>query len=192
MEKLCTKCNIIKPIIEYSKHSKTKSGYYNICKGCNTLPSNVFKSSGRITQPAPAFKKCKRCGHTHPINHYYNHAQSQDGYTHICKDCKPPAPPKPARKIRLPGTITKEEQTYEAKLRWVKHKYGLSKEQYEAMMSAHNGQCDICKQPSEVLHIDHCHATGKVRGLLCQYCNKGLGLFRDSIDSLLNAIQYLS
>jgi hypothetical protein len=191
MIKVCTKCSISKPIEEYSKHPNSRSGYYNICKACNVPPANAFKPRGRITQAAPAFKKCKQCKHTHPIEHYYEHKQSADGHSHICKTCKPPAPPKPPRKIRLPGTLTKEERAWEARCRWVKHKYGLSKEQYKAMLDAHDGLCDICRDPIDVTHLDHCHATGKVRGLLCSYCNHGLGQFKDSISRLLNAAEYL-
>ena len=58
-------------------------------------------------------------------------------------------------------------------------------------MAAHDGLCDICRDPIDVIHLDHCHATGKVRGLLCRYCNHGLGQFKDSISRLLNAAEYL-
>jgi hypothetical protein len=53
--------------------------------------------------------------------------------------------------------------------------------------------CQICKQVDErrALSIDHNHSTGKVRGLLCDACNKALGCFKDSIENLENAIQYL-
>lgn len=55
--------------------------------------------------------------------------------------------------------------------------------------------CEICNQPpstNEVLSIDHCHTSGKFRGLICNPCNLALGLFRDNIDTLKNAIEYLS
>lgn len=56
------------------------------------------------------------------------------------------------------------------------------------------GMCDICNStfvPWTKFHIDHCHATGKVRGLLCHNCNIGLGNFKDSKESLSKAIKYL-
>ena len=65
------------------------------------------------------------------------------------------------------------------------------------MMAAQGSMCAICglppsgKGPNAVLHIDHDHKTGKVRGLLCQACNRGLGFFRDARDRLTAAIEYL-
>lgn len=68
-------------------------------------------------------------------------------------------------------------------------KYGITKEEFDEM---YDGYCHICCVPIERdCHIDHCHATGRVRGLLCNTCNKGLGLFRDSKNILREAIKYL-
>ena len=55
------------------------------------------------------------------------------------------------------------------------------------------GKCEICNQTitESTCHIDHCHKTNKVRGLLCNTCNKGLGLFKDNIAALSKAILYL-
>lgn len=69
--------------------------------------------------------------------------------------------------------------------------HGLSLYQLKSLLATQCGKCLICKA-SAALVIDHCHATGKVRGLLCNSCNLGLGFFRDSIDSLTSAIEYLS
>lgn len=51
--------------------------------------------------------------------------------------------------------------------------------------------CAICKKPNKRLHVDHCHSTGKVRGLLCYNCNNGLGRFKDNKTYLLDAASYL-
>lgn len=75
--------------------------------------------------------------------------------------------------------------------------YGLSKEEYENMKLKQKNTCLICKkkQPLHInkgeLYIDHCHNTGRVRGLLCSSCNSGLGFFRDNITYLNEAIKYL-
>ena len=73
-------------------------------------------------------------------------------------------------------------------------KYGLSLDGYRAMHAAQNGLCKICDAPpkeGQLLVVDHCHTTNKVRGLLCVLCNVGLGAYRDRQDLLLMAIQYL-
>ena len=72
--------------------------------------------------------------------------------------------------------------------------YGLSAEDYQAMVRAHRGRCPICDKAFDSTKdtcVDHDHATGKVRGLLCSRCNKGLGFFGDSLTVLNRASQYL-
>ena len=78
----------------------------------------------------------------------------------------------------------------------LKMTYGITVEQYDALLSKQDGKCAICaaKKPggrTKMFFIDHCHSTGKVRGLLCMRCNTGLGLFLDNPKFLLNAISYL-
>lgn len=79
----------------------------------------------------------------------------------------------------------------------IKARYGLTLEQYEKLVSDHNSNCAICgSQNSQALHhkklhIDHCHKSGKVRGLLCHKCNMMLGFAKDNPDILRKAAQYL-
>lgn len=82
-------------------------------------------------------------------------------------------------------------------------KYGISLEEFWIIWDAYRGQCGICGimmklpenrqgQSLDVVAVDHNHTTGKVRGLLCNACNKGLGLFKDSIENLQKAKEYLN
>ncbi len=65
-------------------------------------------------------------------------------------------------------------------------------EEYTALLAMHNGCCAICREPfTKIPRIDHDHETGAVRGLLCQLCNTGLGMFQDSPRLLAAAIIYL-
>ena len=80
----------------------------------------------------------------------------------------------------------------------LKRLYGLSIEEYETMVQQQEGCCAICKKSSLLfsgrkkrLCVDHCHTTGKVRGLLCEPCNTMLGMARDNQSVLSSAINYL-
>ena len=79
------------------------------------------------------------------------------------------------------------------------NKYGITLEQYDAMLIDQDYLCAICKQPEQMLHkekpkrlcVDHDHKTGKVRGLLCQRCNTTLGRYEDNPELMKNLISYL-
>lgn len=73
----------------------------------------------------------------------------------------------------------------------LKSRYSLSKEEVNIILTNQKNCCAICGNILEKYHIDHDHNTGKIRGILCPLCNKGLGLFKDNIDSLKNAAKYL-
>lgn len=76
--------------------------------------------------------------------------------------------------------------------------YGITPDQFEVMLKEQGGTCAICHTDKPTLNgkgsfrIDHCHTTGKVRGLLCNKCNAGLGMFSDKIEMLNRAIAYLT
>ena len=73
-----------------------------------------------------------------------------------------------------------------------RNKRNLSQKEYEQLKSVN--KCQICgkSQTGRQLNIDHCHKTNKVRGLLCDSCNLGIGHFNDDLSLLLSAIKYLS
>jgi hypothetical protein len=73
----------------------------------------------------------------------------------------------------------------------LQHDYGISLAEYNRMLSKQGGCCTICDR-KVVLHVDHNHVTGKVRGLLCGKCNRALGLFQDSPKLLRRALAYAS
>lgn len=72
----------------------------------------------------------------------------------------------------------------------MRHKYGLSLREYDALIEAQHWQCAICKREAKLV-VDHDHATGRVRGLLCNPCNTALGLLAENTTALGRAIRYL-
>jgi hypothetical protein len=74
----------------------------------------------------------------------------------------------------------------------LERRYGISRADYDALLARQGGVCAICaKPPEKTLCVDHCHATGKVRGLLCRQCNFGLGCLGDDQAALIASLAYL-
>lgn len=69
--------------------------------------------------------------------------------------------------------------------------YGLTPERYEAMVAAQNGRCLICGETPRRLYVDHDHATGRLRGLLCDLCNRAIGQLREDSAVLRRAANYI-
>ena len=89
------------------------------------------------------------------------------------------------------------EKPYIKRRSYLKTEYGLSMEDYDKMFKLQKGKCKICKvsHPKNISHkhlyVDHCHKTGKIRGLLCRGCNFAIGEMEDNILFFKNAINYL-
>lgn len=79
--------------------------------------------------------------------------------------------------------------------RWlkIKKKYGITKDDYDALWEKQDGRCAICAVDLATVKacVDHCHQSSEVRGLLCNTCNQGLGYFADDPGRLLAAVAYL-
>lgn len=135
-------------------------------------------------QPA---KKCTRCLLTKPRNDFGTNIESNGRLraTSRCKNCLSIL--RAARVRRQNPEHVRRTRRYISYFR----KYGLSKTEVSDMESRQGFCCAICgdKKP---LHMDHCHATDRVRSLLCRGCNIGLGNFKDSIVLLGKAAEYLS
>lgn len=72
----------------------------------------------------------------------------------------------------------------------LQYAYGMTLKQWIFLFEQQSGRCAICRREKK-LHVDHCHKSQKIRGLLCGSCNRGLGLFGDSPEILLSAERYL-
>lgn len=127
-------------------------------------------------------KRCKYCTEEKPLSQFPKHSGHKDGHAAICKDCK---------RHKYPTTPAQKQRAYE---RQIKRNYGITVDQYDDMYRSQNGLCAGCKQTNNgsKFHIDHCHVSGVVRGLLCNKCNIALGLVNDRVDVLANLISYLS
>jgi len=76
----------------------------------------------------------------------------------------------------------------------LRYRYGINSEQFDKIFESQGRLCAICgsdKSDSRNFVVDHNHKTGNIRGILCSYCNRGLGIFKDDVDIMTRAILYL-
>jgi hypothetical protein len=122
--------------------------------------------------PAPPVSPCTVCAQVKPLSEFYAAASNFDGLQVTCKTCT---------KQR------RREQTIRS--------YGITPEEYDALLASQGGGCAICgvaENPSGLrLPVDHDHATGEVRGILCSNCNSGIGMLGDNPDRVIAAAAYL-
>ncbi len=135
-------------------------------------------------------KKCTDCKITKALEDFPNRKSSKDGKANQCRPCNS----KRARDWQKanPERVKQRIKVYD------RNRHELSEEQFAALINLYNGLCWLCKeQPGTCIDHDHkcCPGTyscGKcVRGWLCQNCNRGLGMFKDSLDLLAKATHYL-
>lgn len=136
-------------------------------------------------------KTCTKCKTEKDSTYFYVDKRRPDGRGSWCRDCWIDQSRNYRDRIGTRGRREKD----------LKHLYGITVEEYEAMAKAQNNVCAICKNREKAvnpqsnkrqrLSVDHNHDTGKIRGLLCTRCNKALGLFYDDATLLSSAVEYL-
>lgn len=138
-------------------------------------------------------KTCKKCGVEKPISEYYRSRTS-------CRVCVRAA--SSARYWRKRDEIRAQYTKWRNSIPGynrnanLKSNYGITLEEFEDMAQLQNNRCAICRRdakdaPKGKLFVDHCHHSGKFRGLICQHCNSMLGHAKDRIATLLEAASYL-
>ena len=130
-------------------------------------------------------KKCTKCSKLKPLDAYPKDNRAKDGRGSSCKECNNIN----HRKRYATGDYKNSNHYYRMEKR-----YGLSKSQYHELMDSNNGCCHLCNKKLKTTrqkHIDHCHETGKVRGILCQGCNTALGKLGDNEEGLTKALRYI-
>ncbi len=147
-------------------------------------------------------KICTKCKIPKPLEEFGRRADRRGGAACVsrCKDCLSDAHKLWRQKPGVKQEILKRRHRWliakgpEQNDRRYRKTYGISLETYDRMFQAQGGVCAICHCPERFgrrLAVDHCHTTGKVRGLLCSAHNTGLGLFQDSLLTMENAVEYL-
>ena len=132
-------------------------------------------------------KECSKCGASKPKSEYYAQKSNKDGLYSYCKSCT----------CGIQRDRRKKYGTeYYRNKRFIK-KYGINYSAYQQMLMEQDHKCLVCgieydeNDRTTTFFVDHNHSTGEVRGLLCQRCNTGLGMFQDDPAILQLAMNYL-
>jgi hypothetical protein len=144
-------------------------------------------------------KACSKCGESWPLEHFRVFQRQGRPCRHShCRACQNARLREYRR--RHPEREAARSKAYrqrnpdKVRARNIAKRGGATLEDYDAMFAQQGGVCAICKQPpldGKHLSVDHCHATGAIRGLLCGKCNSGLGMFADEPGRLIAAVNYL-
>lgn len=142
---------------------------------------------------ATGVKFCRQCSTEKEISQFYTSSGRPAGY---CNPCRV----ENQREARAKNHAKFRETERRSKLRVA---YGISTEDYDRMLATQDSCCAICGSKNsgsrvykftgktKRFSVDHCHTTGKVRGLLCTRCNRALGLVDGNVDTLMKMISYL-
>ena len=175
-EKRCPDCREVKAANEFGSNRRSTDGLAAYCKPCLRRRNNSYYVAKRAAEgrevrhriKVPGAKRCATCGEIKPLTDFHRSAGQPDGYNCYCKPCRKPM---------------------EAEARLLRE-YGMTKAEVDERVEAQGGLCAICVERPAV-HVDHDHATGQVRGVLCVPCNAALGQFLDRTDLLARAARYL-
>jgi hypothetical protein len=184
-EKACTICRETRPMDHFPPNSQLRDGRGSQCKACRSeryyvkvLERNVDK------QPTSGgFLTCSACRAEKPEESFAWLRHKAQRKT-MCLACE-------SDRVRQ-RRIENPERFRDIHLR---SKYGISADDYDELLSAQGGCCAICgateSSKGKAMAVDHCHDTGRVRGILCGKCNSAIGLLGDDPNLLARGAEYL-
>lgn len=186
MTKLCTKCNLEKSLDLFSKHTRSRDGRQSHCKACYALRERIK----RIGKPCISCGKPKESG-------VPKGARLCLSCANICFECGERPRRQQHRTCSVCSSIRDRarkalpESKYRARISKIKSLYKVTES--EAKRLEKITSCEVCNKDITYArkHVDHCHNTGIVRGVLCFNCNVALGNVREDISILQKLIQYL-
>ncbi|MET7848119.1 endonuclease VII domain-containing protein [Streptomyces avermitilis] len=169
----CSRCKEVKPRAAFASNKAARDGLQAYCRECWAEYHQARQvAKGRNVRPRvkvpEGHKFCRACKEIKPHSEWHRNATASDGLSTSCKACR-------AAKGRA-GHL--------------KRQYGMTEAERDEMIASQMGICVIClKAPAA--HVDHCHKTGRVRGVLCFNCNSAIGKLGDDPDAVRRAAAYL-
>lgn len=207
---VCARCGALKGANEFYASPLTRSGRQGVCKECFKLEMRQRRRGIIVPRVRNGVSKvCRRCGAEKPLAEFYRDSAFKDGRGSTCKPCKEDATAswrsRNAAAVREAATAWRKKNLRRIRAYGLKRIYGITLEDYDALLASQGGKCAICggsdpkghigwrggQKKAEHMHIDHDHATGAVRGLLCADCNKAIGLLHEDPAIMKKAIEYI-
>ena len=136
-------------------------------------------------------KECGKCEEIKVYSEFHKCKGTPTGLAHYCKKCAV----QNARACYLRKKAKDPDYSRHNRWKYIERKYGITEDEFYELFVEQDSKCAICfidlPEDGHMTHIDHCHNSGEVRGILCTNCNRGLGHFQDSIENLEQAAYYL-
>ena len=165
--KPCKECGVEKPLTEFWQGGRGyRRGRCTDCMSASDRRRRTEERLKRYGETPGKTKWCSACGDVKNLADFYGATSKRHLVHNMCVMC-----------------VSASNRS---------RRYGVGPQEYEYMLQDQEHACKICRDPFDAVdvrqvHIDHCHDTGKVRGVLCSNCNKGLGCFRDNPSFLREA-----
>ncbi|WP_405738856.1 endonuclease VII domain-containing protein [Streptomyces sp. NBC_00028] len=175
--KQCRKCQRDLPLAAFARDRNRLDGLQVHCRECVAEYSAAHyrrrrEAMGKAVREhveVPAgHKLCRTCGEVKPHSEWHRNATASDGLSTRCKACR----------------------AVQGRQDHLKRQYGMTEAERDEMVASQMGLCVICLKAPAV-HVDHCHKTGRVRGVLCFNCNSAIGKLGDDPDAVRRAAAYL-
>lgn len=188
--KKCNRCKVEKDVETGFYHQKLSGKPFNPCRACRCVERAKHAKASRARPAKPLTeKRCGDCHKTKPIIGFSHNRSTASGWASTCKSCLT----RRTREWKLQPGVREHWRRY--MMDWKANAQAgpeaVGYEEYQVLLAAQLGRCRICHtddpKPKTRFSVDHDHATGRVRGLLCLYCNLSLGRFHEDPALILKS-----
>lgn len=201
--KTCSVCKAEKPLDEFHRSSSSPDGRQYRCKPCAISAARkraldnpeAKREADRKYRQTDKYKNNRKARREGPQRDRILEQKRESWYRNheinLERQRAREADPEFRRKARERYARWRASDPRGVQRNSLKSLYGLTLAQWDRMVLRQEGRCAICEVATPDLHVDHCHATGKVRALLCANCNRALGLFKDDAAVMRAAARYV-